>query len=131
MIAHARAQAGGAADNNDVLCAIVTEAWFAGPVRRWSEARAAAGATVYRYRIDQPSAEADLGATHSLSVPLLFASWRDGGVAARLAGDGPDTAAVSAAIAADWRRFVHGETMEWPAPAWPSCTAARRGARAR
>ena len=33
LIAHARAQAGGAADNNDVLCAIVTEAWFAGPVR--------------------------------------------------------------------------------------------------
>lgn len=110
-----RARAAGATDNNDVLCAVVTEAWFAGPVRRWSEARAAAGATVYRYRIDQPSAEADLGATHSLSAPLLFASWRDGGVAARLAGDGPATAAVSAAIAADWRHFVHGEAMSWPA----------------
>jgi para-nitrobenzyl esterase len=110
-----RARADGHTDNNDVLCAIVTEAWFAGPVRRWSAARAAAGAAVHRYRIDQPSAEAELGATHSLSVPLLFASWRDGGVPARLAGDGPATEAVSAAMAGDWGRFVHGQELEWPA----------------
>jgi para-nitrobenzyl esterase len=109
------ARGDGHTDNNDVLCTIVTEAWFAGPVRRWSAARAAAGASVHRYRIDQPSAEDGLGATHSLSVPLLFASWRDGGVAARLAGDRPATAAVSAAMAADWGRFVHGQDLEWPA----------------
>jgi para-nitrobenzyl esterase len=112
LIEAARADAH--ADNNDVLCAIVTEAWFAGPVRRWSAARAAAGGAVHRYRIDQPSAEADLGATHSLSVPLLFASWRDGGVPARLAGDGPATEAVSAAMAGDWGRFVHGQDLDWP-----------------
>ncbi|MFZ0088076.1 MAG: carboxylesterase family protein, partial [Solirubrobacteraceae bacterium] len=135
LIEQARAQGHG--DNNAALCAIVTEAWFAGPVRRWSAERAAAGATVHRYRIDQPSAEDDLGATHSLSVPLLFASWRDGGVPARLAGDGPDTAAVSAALAADWGRFVHGEESAWPAigggaeslavyggPGGPRCVAA-------
>jgi para-nitrobenzyl esterase len=110
-----QARADGHTDNNDVLCAIVTEAWFAGPVRQWSAARTAAGGTVHRYRIDQPAAEADLGATHSLSVPLLFASWRDGGVPARLAGDGPATAAVSAAMAADWGRFIHGQDLEWPA----------------
>jgi para-nitrobenzyl esterase len=110
-----RARSDGHGDNNAALCAIVTEAWFAGPVRRWSAERAAAGATVHRYRIDHPSAEDDLGATHSLSVPLLFASWRDGGVAARLAGNGPATKAVSAAIAADWGRFVHGHDPDWPA----------------
>ncbi len=109
-----QARAAGAQDNNDVLCAVATEAWFAGPVRRWSRARAVEGAAVHRYRIDQPSAEDDLGATHSLSVPLLFASWRDGGVAARLAGTGSDTAAVSSAMARDWRRFVHGEAPGWP-----------------
>ncbi len=104
------ARASGARDNNDVLCAVVTEAWFAGPVARWSTARAQAGGTVYRYRIDQPAAEHDLGATHSLSVPLVFGTWRDGGVPQRLAGDGPGTAATTAAIQRDWRAFVHGET---------------------
>jgi para-nitrobenzyl esterase len=105
------ARAAGARENNDVLCAVVTEAWFAGPVARWSTARAQAGGTVYRYRIDQPAAEEDLGATHSLSVPLVFGTWRDGGVPLRLAGDGPDTAATTAAIQRDWRAFVHGEAL--------------------
>jgi para-nitrobenzyl esterase len=105
------ARAAGARDNNDVLCAVVTEAWFAGPVARWSTARAQAGGSVHRYRIDQPAAEKDLGATHSLSVPLLFGTWRDGGVPLRLAGDGPDTASTTAAIQRDWRAFVHGEAL--------------------
>ena len=100
---------------NDILCAVVTEAWFAGPTRQFAAARARAGATVHRYRIEHPSAEADLGALHTLSVPLLFASWREGGVARRLAGEGEATAAVSAAIQDDWRRFVHGEALGWPA----------------
>jgi para-nitrobenzyl esterase len=108
------ARAAGARDNNDVLCAVITEAWFAGPTKRWSDARAHAGGSVWRYRIDQPSAEDALGATHSLSVPLLFASWKDGGVPLRLAGDGPDTARTSQAMARDWRSFVHGEATRSP-----------------
>jgi para-nitrobenzyl esterase len=106
--------AGRSAAANDILCAIVTEAWFAAPVRRWSAARAAAGAAVHRYLLDHPASEDDLGATHSLDVPLLYESWRDGGVAERLAGGGETTAAVSQAMTADWRRFVHAEAMEWP-----------------
>ena len=109
LIAGARRQR--ATDNNDVLCRVVTEAWFAGPVQRWSTARTRAGGTVHRYRIDHPAAEADLGATHSLSVPLLFGSWRDGGVARRLAGDGPGTAQTTEAIQRDWRAFVHGAPL--------------------
>jgi para-nitrobenzyl esterase len=101
----------GARENNDVLCAVVTESWFAGPVARWSDARAAAGGTVHRYRIDQPAAEDDLGATHSLSVPLLFATWRDGGVPLRLAGDSAATARTTEAMQRDWRAFVHGEPL--------------------
>ncbi len=97
---------------NDVICATVTEAWFAAPGRRYARARAAAGGEVYRYRIDHPSAEADLGAVHSMSVPLLFGSWREGGVPARLAGDGPATAAVTAAIDADWGRFMRGAPLD-------------------
>jgi para-nitrobenzyl esterase len=110
------AAAGGAAPSpNDVLCAVVTEAWFAGPARRYATARAAAGGEVHRYRIDHPSPDDDLGALHSISVPLLFASWHEGSVARRLAGDDEATAAVSAAMQEDWRRFVHGETLGWPA----------------
>jgi para-nitrobenzyl esterase len=98
---------------NDVICAVATEAWFAAPGRRYARARAGAGGEVHRYRIDHPSPENDLGAVHSISVPLLFGSWREGGVAARLAGDSPTTAAVTAAIDADWARFVHGEPLDW------------------
>ena len=68
---------------NDVLCAVVTEAWFAGPVSRYAATRAAAGATVHRYRIEHPSPDPDdLGALHTISVPLLFGSWREGGIPA-------------------------------------------------
>jgi para-nitrobenzyl esterase len=109
LITATRAQ--GATTNNDVLCRVVTEAWFAGPVQRWSTARAQAGGIVHRYRIEQPAAEVELSATHSLSVPLLFGSWREGGVARRLAGDGPGTARTTDAIQRDWRAFVHGELL--------------------
>ena len=104
-----RLRASGRPDTaNDVLCAVATEAWFVGPARRYATLRAGAGGQVHRYRIDHPSPDGDLGAVHSISVPLLFGSWREGGVAARLAGDGPQTAAVTAAIDDDWKRFVHG-----------------------
>ncbi len=99
---------------NDVLCAVVTEAWFAGPVRRYAAARAAAGATVHRYRIEHPSPDPDdLGALHTISVPLLFGSWREGGVPARLAGSTPRTAEVTAAMQTDVRHFVHGDPLSW------------------
>jgi para-nitrobenzyl esterase len=118
LIAAARARLaadGRSTGGNDVLCAVVTEAWFAGPVSAYTRARASAGGQVHCYRLDQPAAEGDLGAVHSLDVPLLFGSWREGGVAARLAGTGPETAAVTQAMAADWRRFVHGEELGWDA----------------
>jgi para-nitrobenzyl esterase len=101
---------------NDVLCAVVTEAWFAGPVRRYAAARASdpAQPAVHRYRIEHRSPDPDdLGALHSMSVPLLFGSWREGGVPRRLAGDGPQTAAATAAMQEDVRVFVHGEALGW------------------
>jgi para-nitrobenzyl esterase len=101
---------------NDVLCAVVTDAWFAGPVRRYAAARVAGGATVHRYRIEHPSPDPDdLGALHTISVPLLFGSWREGGVPRRLAGDSTETSEVTAAIQADVRRFVHSEPLGWAA----------------
>jgi len=101
---------------NDLLCAVATEEWFAGPVRRYASARARAGATVYRYRIEQPSPDPDdLGALHTISVPLLFGTWREGGVPRRLVGDGPEVEAVTDAMQGDVRRFVHGEQLGWGA----------------
>jgi para-nitrobenzyl esterase len=100
---------------NDVLCAVVTEAWFAGPTRDYAAARAAAGGEVHRYRIEYPAAEDDLGAVHTISVPLLFGSWREGGVARRLVGDSRATAAVTEAMTGDWRRFIAGESLDWDA----------------
>jgi para-nitrobenzyl esterase len=99
---------------NDLLCAVVTEVWFAEPIRDYGIARAAAGATVHRYRIEHRSPDPDdLGALHSMSVPLLFGSWREGGVPRRLTGDGPRTEATTAAIQDDVRRFVHGQPLGW------------------
>jgi para-nitrobenzyl esterase len=98
---------------NDLLCAVITDAWFTEPVERYSRARARGDGEVHRYRLDQPAAEDDLGAVHTLDVPLLFGSWREGGVAARLAGTGSQTAAVTRAMNGDWRRFVHGQTLDW------------------
>jgi para-nitrobenzyl esterase len=100
---------------NDLICEAVTEAWFTGPVTEYAHARARAGATVHRYRLDHPAAEDDLGAVHSLDVALLFATQSESEVAARLAGRSPQTAAVTAAMTADWRRFVHGESLGWAA----------------
>jgi carboxylesterase type B len=59
--------------------------------------------------------EVVLGAVHSLDVALLFATQPESEVAARLAGTGPKTAAVTAAMTTDWRRFVHGEPLGWAA----------------
>jgi para-nitrobenzyl esterase len=106
---------GRASGVNDVICAAVTEAWFTGPVTTYASARARAGATVHQYRLDHPAAEDDLGAVHSLDVALLFATQPESEVAARLAGTGPKTAAVTAAMTTDWRRFVHGEPLGWAA----------------
>src|SRR5579875_3703567 len=101
---------------NDLLCAVATEQWFAGPVRRYASARARAGATVYRYRIEQPSPDTDdLGTMHTISVPLLSGTWHEGGVPRRLVGDGPEVEAVTDAMQGDVRRFVHGEQLGWGA----------------
>ena len=98
------------------LVAIATEAMVAGPVARWAQARAEAvggRSTVYRYRVDHPGAGQQLRATHTVEVPLLFETWRDGGPGERLGGQAPGAGVVSAELTAAWGRFVHGESPGW------------------
>ena len=108
--------AGEPGDPVSLLVEIATDAMVADPVARWAAARARAvgdRSTVHRYRIDHPGAGPELGATHTVEVPLLFGTWRDGGPGERLGGQAPGAGAVSAELVAAWSRFVHGDGPGW------------------
>jgi para-nitrobenzyl esterase len=100
------------------LVAIATDAMIAAPLTRWAVERARAvgdRSVVHRYRVDHPGAGPELGATHTVEVPLLFGTWRDGGPGERLGGQAPGAGAVSAELVTAWSRFIHGEDPGWPA----------------
>jgi para-nitrobenzyl esterase len=113
-----RAVAAGAPhDQLSLLVDIATDAMVAEPVARWAAARAGAvggASAVHRYRVDHPGAGPELGATHTVEVPLLFGTWQDGGAGERLAGQAPGAAAVSGELVTAWSRFAHGEAPGWP-----------------
>jgi para-nitrobenzyl esterase len=118
------AAAGGQDDPLSLLVEIATDAMVAGPLARWASARAEAvgdRSAVYRYRVDHPGAGPDLGATHTVEVPLLFGTWRDGGPGQRLAGQAGGAGEVAGEMIAAWSRFVHGEGPGW-APATASAS---------
>ena len=113
-----RALAAGAPhDPLSLLVDVATDAMVAGPLARWAAARAGAvggRSVVHRYRVDHPGAGPELGATHTVEVPLLFGTWQDGGPGERLAGQSPGAAAVSGELVTAWSRFAHGEAPGWP-----------------
>src|SRR6187200_553583 len=116
-IARARADAAAAGapqDTNSTLVRIATEAMVAGSTARWAAARVAAGGRVHRFRVDHAGADPDLGAIHTVEVPLVFGTYDDGGPGTRLAGDGPRSATVSGQMMAAWGAFVRGEGPGWP-----------------
>jgi para-nitrobenzyl esterase len=104
----------GGVDANELLVRIATDAMIASPAARWASARATAGGSVHRYRVDH-SGDPDLGATHTVDVPLVFGTYNDGGAGTRLAGAGGASAAVSSAMMESWGRFVHEGEPGWPA----------------
>ena len=113
------AAAGAPHDPLSLLVDIATDAMVAEPLARWASARAEAvgdRSAVYRYRVDHPGAGPDLGATHTVEVPLLFGTWRDGGPGARLGGQARGTDEVAGEMIAAWSRFMHGGGPGW-APA--------------
>ena len=120
-----RAAAAGAPDDPlSLLVEIATDAMVAEPLARWASARAEAvgdRSAVYRYRVDHPGAGRDLGATHTVEVPLLFGTWRDGGPGERLAGQERGAGEVAGEMIAAWSRFVHGQGPGW-APATASAS---------
>ena len=104
----------GAVDANELLVRIATDAMIARPSTRWASARAVAGGSVHRYRVDH-AGDPDLGAIHTVDVPLVFGTYDDGGAGTRLAGAGSASAAVSSAMMESWGRFVHDGEPGWPA----------------
>ena len=110
---------GRAAGPRALLVQIATDALIAEPVARWASARASAlagsPASVHRYRVDHRGAGDQLGATHTVEVPLLFGTWADGGPGQRLGGQGTGAAAVARAMLGAWRGFVHGDGPGWKA----------------
>jgi len=108
-----RSRAEGVIDNNLLLVRIATDAMIAESTARWAAQRASAGARVYRYRVDHPAPDPDLGATHSVDVPLMFGTYGDGGPGTRLAGDDRRSAEVSGAMMSAWGAFVRGQGPGW------------------
>ncbi len=116
------AAAGAPHDPLSLLVEIATDAMVAEPLARWASARAEAvgdRSAVYRYRVDHPGAGPELGATHTVEVPLLFGTWRDGGPGERLAGQAHGAGEVAGEMIAAWSRFMHGGGPGW-APATAS-----------
>jgi para-nitrobenzyl esterase len=101
--------------NADVLVAIATAAMVERPTDEWAAARAATGARVHRYRVEHRSPQAGFGALHTIDVPLVFGSFADDPIAAAMSGDDDAARAVSAAMQAAIRGFVHDGDPGWPA----------------
>ena len=100
-------------DANTLLVRIGGDALVVAPAEAWAARRAAAGGRVHRLRVDHGGPDADLGAIHSVDVPLLFGTYDDGGPGTRMAGDSPRAAAVSAALMAACGAFAGGEDPGW------------------
>jgi len=106
-------RSGERSDDVALLVAIATDAIVVTPTTRWAIARAAAGARVYRYRVDHPGAGPQLRATHTTEVPLLFGTWDDGGPGERLGGMAPGAERVAAELVPAWVEFVRSGSPGW------------------
>ncbi|HEX4033026.1 MAG TPA: carboxylesterase family protein [Solirubrobacteraceae bacterium] len=111
-IAARRAELPGA-DNTEILVRIATDAIFAGPIERWTDARRAGGGSVHSYRIEHRSPQPGLGAVHTIGVPLLFGSHHSSLPGAWVAGEEAAADAVSAALRTATREFVHTGSPGW------------------
>jgi para-nitrobenzyl esterase len=85
---------------------------FRDPTEHWARERGAAGGRVHLFRIDHSSYE-DLGALHTIDVPLMFGTFPDSAVARHYVTDDDATRAVSEQMQRDWGRFFHGHTLDW------------------
>jgi para-nitrobenzyl esterase len=98
--------------NADLLVRVATDAMVVGPANEWATARAATGASVYRYRVEHQSPQPGFGALHTIDVPLVFGSFADDPIAAGLSGNDDAAQAVSASMQELVRTFVHGGAPE-------------------
>ncbi|MER7505742.1 carboxylesterase family protein [Nonomuraea pusilla] len=92
---------------------------FDGPVRRFADLLAGAGAEVYRYRVGRPHPGSPFGACHCVDLPLLLGdgpAWRDAPMLRPLSPG--DVAALGARTRRYWGEFVR--TGRIADPAWPA-----------
>jgi para-nitrobenzyl esterase len=92
----------------------LTARLFRDPTERWARERRAAGGRVHEFQIEH-SSYGELGALHTIDVPLLFGTFRDSEVARHYVADDESTRAVSESMQRDWGRFLHGNDLGWPA----------------
>ncbi|MFK4066932.1 carboxylesterase family protein [Streptomyces sp. NPDC029674] len=98
--------------------AVRTREVYEGPLTRYGERLARAGARVHSYRIDWRPAGSPLGATHCLELPLLFGT-RDAWRTAPMLGETPweEIDRLGRALRSAWLTFARtGTPGDLPAP---------------
>jgi para-nitrobenzyl esterase len=108
----------------ETINSVATSRVFSTPARKLSDARAAAGASVYTYRFDWAPPIAPFGACHTIELPFVFGSeeaWRDAPMLAQEPWWRFD--ALGRKVRAAWTRFARsgdpnsgrdGREEPWP-----------------
>jgi para-nitrobenzyl esterase len=100
----------------ETLFELVHSDWlFRMPTLHLAQAHAAAGGRTFLYELCYPAAVADLGACHTIDVPLVFGSFTSLGQ--MLFGPEPSAGAVALgrAMREDWAAFAADGDPGWPA----------------
>jgi para-nitrobenzyl esterase len=109
----------------DVWSALATDAVFRMPAVRLAEAADAHGRSwMYRFAWETPVFGGILRSTHALEIPFVFDTLAQPG-ADKLTGDGPERAAIAAAMHQAWIRFARSGDPGWPAYEAPRRTTMR------
>ncbi len=107
---------------HDALTAVVTRRVFAAPAAQLADAKASAGATVYRYRLDWTPPVGGFGACHAIDLPILFGdhdAWKDAPMLAGAPWEGID--ALGRVMRRAWTSFArHGDPSRDGGEPWPA-----------
>jgi len=98
-----------------VWSALATDAAFRMPAVRLADAQQAHGAAwMYRFTWETPVFGGVLRSTHALEIPFVFDTLDQPG-ADQFTGDGPERAAIAAAMHKAWIEFARSGDPGWPA----------------
>jgi para-nitrobenzyl esterase len=96
----------------DVLCALLTDAFFRLPAFAVADTRLAAGADTWLYEFGWGTGTFDLGACHGLEIPFAFDTLRSPGVSALTGAGAPQSLADT--MHAAWVSFATTGDPGWP-----------------